>query len=207
MMQPTVVMRSCQHIATTDTASLIPQSIRMRIPGTQFVTAKFSPGVSQRFPFSAPLPTSRGVFFPARDRDWHFGEFGNMHNKTSGSTALILAVGLLAGSAAPLRAADTTASDNVSVSTPANPSGPQATSTDQAAGTNQLSELDRALHPEEGKTPPVVTQAAETPSPRANVVVAGSQNATWDETSLIGKIFIAFGALLTIASAARMFMA
>jgi hypothetical protein len=37
--------------------------------------------------------------------------------------------------------------------------------------------------------------------------VAGSQNATWDETSLIGKIFIGFGALLTIASAARMFMA
>ena len=30
---------------------------------------------------------------------------------------------------------------------------------------------------------------------------------TWDQTSLIGKIFIAFGALLTMASAARMFMA
>ena len=28
-----------------------------------------------------------------------------------------------------------------------------------------------------------------------------------DKTSLIGKIFIAFGALLTMASAARMFMA
>ena len=38
-------------------------------------------------------------------------------------------------------------------------------------------------------------------------VVAGSQNATWDETSLIGKLFIGFGALLTVASAARMFMA
>jgi len=27
---------------------------------------------------------------------------------------------------------------------------------------------------------------------------------TWDQTSLIGKVFIAFGALLTMASAARM---
>lgn len=129
-----------------------------------------------------------------------------MTNKTSGCTALILVIGLLAGFASPLRAADTTASDNASVSTPANPSGPQATTPDQAAGGNQLSDLDRALHPDEGKAPSVVTQA-ETPSPRANVVVAGSQNASWDETSLIGKIFIAFGALLTVASAARMFMA
>jgi hypothetical protein len=36
---------------------------------------------------------------------------------------------------------------------------------------------------------------------------AGSDSSTWDQTSLIGKIFIAFGALLTMASAARMFMA
>ena len=34
-----------------------------------------------------------------------------------------------------------------------------------------------------------------------------SESTTWDQTSLIGKIFIAVGALLTMASAARMFMA
>jgi hypothetical protein len=34
-----------------------------------------------------------------------------------------------------------------------------------------------------------------------------SSDSTWDQTSLIGKIFIAFGGLLTLASAARMFMA
>jgi hypothetical protein len=129
-----------------------------------------------------------------------------MTNKTNGCTAFILAIGILAVIAGPSRAAEPTASENVSVSTPANASGPQTASSDQAAGGNQLSELDRSLHPDEGKTPPVVTQS-ETPSPRANIVVAGSQNASWDETSLIGKIFIAFGALLTIASAARMFMA
>jgi hypothetical protein len=44
--------------------------------------------------------------------------------------------------------------------------------------------------------------------PAATVVLAsGNEPSTWDQTSLIGKIFIAFGALLTMASAARMFMA
>ena len=37
--------------------------------------------------------------------------------------------------------------------------------------------------------------------------LASSNDSAWDQTSLIGKIFIAFGALLTMASAARMFMA
>jgi hypothetical protein len=39
------------------------------------------------------------------------------------------------------------------------------------------------------------------------VMAASGEHSVWDETSLIGKIFIGFGALLTIASAARMFMA
>jgi hypothetical protein len=37
-------------------------------------------------------------------------------------------------------------------------------------------------------------------------MASGSEN-SWDQASLIGKIFIGFGALLTMASAARMFMA
>jgi hypothetical protein len=38
-------------------------------------------------------------------------------------------------------------------------------------------------------------------------VTAGNDHSPWDETSLIGKVFIGFGTLLTIASAVRMFMA
>ena len=38
-------------------------------------------------------------------------------------------------------------------------------------------------------------------------VMASTDDSTWGQTSLIGKIFIAFGGLLTLASAARMFMA
>ena len=37
--------------------------------------------------------------------------------------------------------------------------------------------------------------------------IASSDDNAWSQSSLIGKIFIAFGGLLTVASAARMFMA
>jgi hypothetical protein len=71
---------------------------------------------------------------------------------------------------------------------------------------DELNDVDRALH---ASTPPdtaVATAAAEAPA--APVVAAGStESSTWDQTSLIGKIFIGFGALLTMASAARMFIA
>jgi hypothetical protein len=77
---------------------------------------------------------------------------------------------------------------------------------------DQLNDVDRALR----ETPPasalpaatLTMAAAEAPAPPAAAVAAtGSDNSTWDQTSLIGKIFIGFGALLTMASAARMFMA
>jgi hypothetical protein len=44
-------------------------------------------------------------------------------------------------------------------------------------------------------------------SPSAVNASPSSESSIWDQTSLIGKIFIGFGALLTMASAARMFMA
>jgi hypothetical protein len=131
-----------------------------------------------------------------------------MTTKTSGRAAfVILTIGLLVGIAGPSKAqsADNAATDNAGVTAPANPAEAQAAPSNQTAGTDQLSDADRAARQDDVKTPVAVTQT-ETPA-RATPVVAGSQNANWDETSLIGKIFIGFGALLTVASAARMFMA
>jgi hypothetical protein len=64
---------------------------------------------------------------------------------------------------------------------------------------DQLNDVDRSLR--EGSPPPASS------APPAPVTAAGRESSTWDRTSLIGKIFIGFGALLTMASAARMFMA
>ena len=72
---------------------------------------------------------------------------------------------------------------------------------------DQLNSFDRSLNPSEQPvaTPPQTVVMASTSRPSSET--AGNDSSTLDKTSLIGKIFIAFGALLTMASAARMFMA
>ena len=91
---------------------------------------------------------------------------------------------------------------------PDNPADAQPAADTQIVAADQLNDVDRALHE---NVPPATTLAmasAEAPAaPAAPVAASRDENSTWDETSLIGKIFIGFGALLTMASAARMFMA
>ena len=75
---------------------------------------------------------------------------------------------------------------------------------------DQLNQADRALHLQE--TPATtssqtVAMASAKPAAESPGQAATNDSSTLDKTSLIGKIFIAFGALLTMASAARMFMA
>jgi hypothetical protein len=83
---------------------------------------------------------------------------------------------------------------------------------------DQLSEADRALQeaqpapqqqaaPAPAQTVAMATSVIKAGPPAQPQAAASNDSSTWDQTSLIGKIFIAIGALLTIASAARMFMA
>jgi hypothetical protein len=81
----------------------------------------------------------------------------------------------------------------------------QSTTPTQVVEADQLNEADKTL---QEPTPPSQTTVAVAPAkPVATAKIVAQETSTWDQTSLIGKIFIAFGALLTIASAARMFMA
>jgi hypothetical protein len=70
---------------------------------------------------------------------------------------------------------------------------------------DQLNDVDRAL--QQNPATQTVAMAVAKPLPATPVQASSNDSSTWDQTSLIGKIFIAFGALLTMASAARMFMA
>jgi len=80
-----------------------------------------------------------------------------------------------------------------------------AVTTIQVVEADQLNEADKTL---QEPTPPSQTTVAVAPTkPVATAKIVAPETSTWDQTSLIGKIFIAFGALLTVASAARMFMA
>jgi len=130
-------------------------------------------------------------------------------------SALILAIGLLVGFAgsthavaddlnAPVPAAVPPA-DNASQSN----SAAQPTAEDQAAAPNQAGDSDPAQGDNAATQPGSVAPAvSDRPAPQtAPVVAASNERSFWENTSLIGKIFIGVGALLTIASAARMFMA
>lgn len=96
-----------------------------------------------------------------------------------------------------------------------NAAATQPVSDTPVVASDQLNDVDRALAAPPAQpdaATPVDAQQAQPASPSAAnppaVVVASSNgNSTWDQTSLIGKIFIGFGALLTLASAARMFIA
>jgi len=95
----------------------------------------------------------------------------------------------------------------VAADTPAEPQAPAAGN--QVVAPDQLNEVDRALQEQQPAGAQTTVALAPTKPVAAVAAKAAATNdsSTWDETSLIGKIFIAFGALLTIASAARMFMA
>jgi hypothetical protein len=90
---------------------------------------------------------------------------------------------------------------------------PPAANTELVAA-DELNDVDRALsengNDDKDKAPSatLVMAAAQAPPPaQTQAAAVGPDDTAWSQTSLIGKIFIAFGGLLTLASAARMFMA
>jgi hypothetical protein len=88
------------------------------------------------------------------------------------------------------------------------PADAQSATDAQVVASDQLNDVDRALQQNPISTPTqTVAMASAKPTAAAPVLASSNESSTWDQTSLIGKIFIAFGALLTMASAARMFMA
>jgi hypothetical protein len=138
-------------------------------------------------------------------------------NSGAGSTAIPPSV---ANANAQLASADTPSGSAKAMSARANnillaaaesPADAQPAADAQVVAADQLNDLDRALveenKPAAQESPPPAATLAMVRAPAAPVMAKGDDNSTWDQTSLIGKIFIAFGALLTVASAARMFIA
>lgn len=94
------------------------------------------------------------------------------------------------------------ANDNVQA---AADNGAAPNSENQVVAPDQLNDLDLQQDNPPGQKAVVAATDAQ---PRPAPMMASSQpNSAWDQSSLIGKIFIGVGTLLTLASAARMFMA
>jgi len=135
-----------------------------------------------------------------------------MTTRANGRSALILATGLFVCFAGPSQAAGADADNAATSSKPENAAGaPIALDkyTKHSARHAHRKSSKVALKSSTAKKPATTDAAAEAPAAPAATVMAAASNesSTWDQTSLIGKIFIGFGALLTMASAARMFMA
>ena len=132
-------------------------------------------------------------------------------------SALIAAIGVVLGFAGPLHA--TSSADAVydpsaktgAISPSMANANAQSQSSDSPAANAQSAATAEATPGSPPDAQPAAANpmiaAAEAPAAREAPVPSATEHSIWDETSLIGKIFIGFGALLTIASAARMFMA
>ena len=132
-------------------------------------------------------------------------------------SALIAAIGVVLGLAGPLHAAssadtvfDASAKTSAIPTSMANANA-QLRSSDTPAANDQSAATAETMPASTPDAQPAATNpmvaAAEAPAAREAPMPSTTEHSIWDETSLIGKIFIGFGALLTIASAARMFMA
>jgi hypothetical protein len=86
-----------------------------------------------------------------------------------------------------------------------NTAAPNAES--QAVAPDQASDPDRALQQDTQPAQKAVIAATDAQPRPAPVMASSDHSSAWDQSSLIGKIFIGVGTLLTLASAARMFMA
>jgi hypothetical protein len=132
-------------------------------------------------------------------------------------STLVAAIGIVLGFAGPLHAASSAedpaahASSQASAIPPsvANANAQLRSGDTPAADAQPAAAAETTPDAQPAATNPIVA-AAEPEAPAAREAApppSASEHSIWDETSLIGKIFIGFGALLTIASAARMFMA
>jgi hypothetical protein len=87
------------------------------------------------------------------------------------------------------------------------PADAQAPAETAATAADQLNDSDRSLQEPASNSTQTVAMASVKPAAEAATLALSNDSSALDKTSLIGKIFIGFGALLTMASAARMFLA
>jgi hypothetical protein len=75
----------------------------------------------------------------------------------------------------------------------------------QVTTSDQLNDMDRDAAAPAASPAPTTVALAQMPEPA--LASASNESGAWGSASLIGKIFIAFGVMLTLASAARMLIA
>jgi len=109
--------------------------------------------------------------------------------------------GALANGATPPVALSAAAPNTATAQSPATDASPSQGSDTTVVAAAQLNDVDATAAPDK-PTGKILHPVPETP----HLANAGSEDA-WSQTSLLGKVFIVLGGCLTLASAARMFIA
>lgn len=117
--------------------------------------------------------------------------------------------------ATPAEAAQAQPTPSTEASQAAAPAAAAGATNPAVMAADQVNDLDRAatdapqLQAQMQPQQPAAAETAAPPQPQADTQAKATthDDDAWDKASLIGKIFIAAGGLLTLASAARMFMA
>jgi hypothetical protein len=130
---------------------------------------------------------------------------------TSRAAIWILAAGLVACLGTPSFAADPTPWPTTTGALPSN--NQQATGSDQQAAPNAVTDQSGATAQPEATDRSLTAERAPAdavpeanPPPVVQAAASSDDSSTSDKASIVGKIFIAAGTLLTLGSAARMFM-
>lgn len=87
-------------------------------------------------------------------------------------------------------------------------SNPEAKSEAGVVSSDEVNDVDRAMAAQTQPAPTLALASVNAPdSVTTGQAASSDDNSSWAQASLIGKIFIAFGGLLTLASAVRMLIA
>jgi hypothetical protein len=117
--------------------------------------------------------------------------------------------GALASNAGKILATNTNLADNAQPQADTTPEATAAAAADVVPA-DELNDVDRAMTDDKPAAPTLALASLDTPASATDTTTGQSitsEDSAWNQTSLIGKVFIAFGGLLTLASAARMFIA
>jgi hypothetical protein len=134
--------------------------------------------------------------------------------QASARSAWVLAVTLVAASTIGFAGTDPSyaATDSVFPNPPAmsqspSDSAPATTDANAAPPEQQMDQQAPAMPSSLAGSAVADNTGTAAPDASANTVsVSNDDNSGWDKASIVGKIFIACGTLLTLGSAARMFM-
>jgi hypothetical protein len=151
---------------------------------------------------------ARGIDAALNDND--DGSAPSLSPTVANANAQLASADVAADSAAALSSQARDRLQVMAANQPEAQAQPPAQNTELVAA-DQLNDVDRALSEngdEKDKAPSAtLAMAVAQAAPQTQAAAVSNDDSAWSQTSLIGKIFIAFGGLLTLASAARMFLA